>query len=64
MSWLDKLKLVRRILLAEAQGNEHNRPMSSNGTENWNRIVIRRVCPGLRGRNPAVLPRVPPELGV
>jgi hypothetical protein len=24
MTWLDKLKLVRRILLSEAGGNEHN----------------------------------------
>jgi hypothetical protein len=27
--------------------------VSSNGTENWNKIVIRRVFPALRGRNQA-----------
>ena len=34
------------------------------GIKNWNKIVIRRVFPGLRGRNRAVLPRFPPGLDV
>ncbi len=38
--------------------------VSSNGTENWNRIVIRRVFPGLRGRNRPVFPRIALELDV
>ena len=37
---------------------------SSIATENWNKIVIRRVFPGLRGRNQPGLPRFPPELDV
>ncbi len=40
------------------------RGMSSIGTENWNKMVIRRVFPGLRGRNQAVLPCFRPELDV
>ncbi len=36
--------------------------VSSNETGNWNKIVIRRVFPGLRGRTQAALPRFPPEL--
>ena len=38
--------------------------VSSNGPENWSKLVIRRVLPGLRGRNQAVLPRCLPELDV
>jgi hypothetical protein len=38
--------------------------VSSNGPEKWNKIVIRRVFPGLRGPNLAVWPRFPPELDV
>jgi hypothetical protein len=44
--------------------NERLRPVSSNGAESWNRMVIRRVFPGLRGRNRAVFPRILPELDV
>jgi hypothetical protein len=40
------------------------RGVSSIGTENWSRFVIRRVFPGLRGWNRAVLPRISPELDV
>jgi hypothetical protein len=35
--------------------------IARNGTENRNKIVIRRVFPGLPGRNQAVLPGSPPE---
>ena len=40
------------------------RSVSSNGTGNWNKFVIRRVFPGLRGRNQAVFTRLPPVLDV
>jgi len=40
------------------------RGASSIGTENWNRIVLRRVIPGLRGRNRPVSTQFPPELCV
>jgi hypothetical protein len=36
----------------------------SDGPENWNKIVMRRVFPGRRGRNRVILPRIPPELDV
>jgi serine/threonine protein kinase len=36
-------------------------PLSSNRPENWDKIVIRRVFRALRSRNPAELPRCPPE---
>jgi hypothetical protein len=39
-------------------------PVSSNGTENWNKIVIRRDFPGLRGQKQPVLPRISLELDV
>jgi hypothetical protein len=38
--------------------------MSRIGTQNWNKIVIRRVFSGVRVRNRAVLPRFLPELDV
>jgi len=38
--------------------------VNSNGTENWNRIVIRRVFLGLGGRNRPVSTRFLPELDV
>jgi hypothetical protein len=52
------------VVRAKLNGKSYRRALAlgSNGTGNWNKIVIRRVFPGLRGRNRAVLPRSPPEL--
>src|SRR5262249_12013693 len=59
---------ARRLLSRrpERPGNRARgqRGVSSNGPERWNKIVIRRVFPGLRGRNQAVLPRLPSQLEV
>jgi hypothetical protein len=51
-------------VIADVAEECRNRGVSSSGTGNWNKLVIRRVFPGLRGRNQAVLARLPPELDV
>jgi Domain of unknown function (DUF3883) len=45
------------ILYSLNKPDDFIRPVSSNGPGNWNKTVIRRVFPGLRGRNQAILPR-------
>jgi hypothetical protein len=48
----------------EEGGERSKGRVFSIGTENWNKIVIRRVSSGLSGRICGVIRRVPLELDV
>src|SRR5262249_25260972 len=52
--------LCGMAVVAVADG-AHPKGVSSNGPGNWNKIVIRRVFPGLRGRNREVFPEFRPN---
>jgi hypothetical protein len=52
------LELYTQLSVAQKRG------VSSNGTEDWNKIVIRRAFSGLRGQDQRVLPRISLELDI